>query len=219
MEYIESFIQEYICDLWVYWLLVFIGLYFRYENLQYSFLPSNRKVYKISVDIGVVLFLTLSIGGIEKGQPRSTAFEVFVIIILLLYCFCTLNSKCENGTTESLLVVINGIYVTYLSFTSWPISLVFAFIIIAVSYFISRYRNFENISEFWEITLLSVESVLISASIYLYNLTSFYHSFLIVLFNGTMLTLINVLIIYYVKKWCGEDAEGYLQRIKGIDNL
>lgn len=213
MVFIESFIQEYICDLWVYWLLVFISLYFRYENLQYSFLPTNRKVYKIAVDIGVVLFLTLSIGGMGKVQTSSTAFEIFVITILLLYCFCTLNSKCENGTTESLLVVVNGIYVTYLSFTSWPTSFVFAIIIITISFFISRYRNFENISEFWEITLLSVESILISATIYFNNLTSFYHTFLIVLFNGTMLTLINVLIVYYVKKWCGEDAEGYLQRV------
>lgn len=219
MVFIESFIQGYICDLWVYWLLVFIGLDFRYENLQYSFLPTNRKVYKIAVDIGVVLFLTLSIGGMGKGQTSSTAFEVFVIIILLLYCFCTLNSKCENGATESLLVVVNGIYITYLSFTSWPTSFIFAIIIIIISFFISRYRNIENISEFWEITLLSVESILISATIYFNNLTSFYHTFLIVLFNGTMLTLINVLIIYYVKKWCGEDAEGYLQRVKGIDNL
>ena len=219
MAYIESFIQEYICDLWAYWLLVFIGLYFRYENLQYSFLPSNRKVYKIAVDIGVVLFLTRSIDRAGKGQPNSTVFEVFVIIILLVYCFCTLNSKCENGTTESLLVVVNGIYVTYLSFTSWPISFIFAIIIIAVSFFISRYRNFENLSEFWEIVLLSGESVLISAAICFCNLTSFYHTFLIVLFNETMLTLVNVLIIYYIKKWCGEDAEGYLQRVKGMDNL
>lgn len=219
MAYIESFIQEYICNLWGYWLFVFVGLYFKYENLQYTFLPSNHKIYKIAVDIGVVIFLSYSITMVNEDQISSTSFDIFVIIVLLIYCFYTLNSKCDNGTTESLLVIINGIYVTYLSFTSWPISLFISAIIIIISYLISKYRHFDNMSEFWEIILLSGEAVLISAVVFFFGLNSFYHTVLIVLFTETTLTLLNVLLIYGIKKLCGENAEEYLYRVKGVDSL
>ena len=219
MTYIESFVQQHILDLSGYWILVSLGLYFRYENLKYCCFSHAEKIRKIVVNIGVVLFLSLSINWMKINNNYATSFSSLVISVLVVYCFCILNGKSTNGTVNRFLPMINSLYVTNLSFTNWPISFLLAAIVVLISYLILRYSESEIASEFWEIVLLSGEAVIISAVICIFDLTLDYHTFLIVLFNESFFGMLNPCIIYGIKKIYDEDAMGYWQHIKGMDAI
>ena len=155
--------ENYICNIWLYWFLVGIGIYFKYDNLRFSFLSTQRKIYNIILDVGIVLFLSLILE-IDETQSNNkvSMLEIVGVISLLVYCFFNINSKCENETTESIFVMINGLFVTVLSFISWPTSIIVAIIIILISIVILIYTENGAMSEFWEIIILTTESLIIS---------------------------------------------------------
>lgn len=220
MEFIIQLFKNYICNIWLYWFVVGIGIYFKYDNLRFSFLSTQRKIYNIILDAGIVLFLSLILE-IDETQSNNkvSMLEIVGVISLLVYCFVNINSKCENETTESIFVMINGLFVTVLSFISWPTSIIVAIIIILISIVIMIYIENSAMSKFWEIIILTTESLIISGIIYFFKLNSFYDVFLIVLFTETILTMLNTGLVYLIKKRYDENAEEYLQRIKGMNNL
>ena len=218
---ISEFISKYFLEgPWcIYWLFVLVGFIFRIETLRYTFLSEEMKIKKILLSILLVFVLTVILTTIKQTTESSSALVIIGMILLIFNFYSTLSQKCDNNTTDSLLVIINSVFVTALSYINFPASLCIAAFVIWIAYLIKKHCAFEEKSEFCEIIWLSLEAVVISFLSWYYNWESLKSIFFLVLFTQTALTTINVFVMYIIRCINKEDPDQYLHRIFDIHHL
>lgn len=202
---LSYFCQSFIIDLWFYWLLVFIGFVFKIHSFARTHYTFKQKVCCIAFDILIIILWTDIFGNQSLFcNELYEKWETIGIITLLIYCFYTINKKCNNGYTESLLIGINSLFVTALSFMSPQMTIPIALLIICISKIIIKIKDDEKISEFCEIVILSVESIIISIVSAIFSLKSQSHVLLITIFTETFLVMFNEVVINCVRDYYGE---------------
>ena len=221
MDFIEELVYEYVIEFpWcIYWFFVVLGFFFRCGTLKYSFLTDAMIVKKTLASICFVFALTIILSLCRETVGTSLFLSAIGVGMLLYSFYSTLVQKSENGSIDSFLVLVNSIFVTALSYVSFPASLGIAIVIVWISFKIKKHFEFEEQSEFWEIVWLSIESVVLSMLVWWNHWDSLLQTFLLVLFTQTALVLLNVIVTYTIRCVFEENAEGYLHRVLGMDNL
>lgn len=198
-------------------LLVSIGLLFRYALLWHVIGNPTLIRQKLAREIFVVILITISWNEVCKNE-QDMRMTAAVIMLFVGYCFYALAKKMPScGYTESVLLIVNGYMVTALSFMSFPENLIFIALIIPASYFSVKYWFNERKSDFWEIVLLCGESLLISGYMYFKNVTDAIEMACIVLFVESFVYSLNCIVKYRIIWLCGEETEGYWDKLMGLD--
>ena len=200
-----------------YLILVSIGLLFRCALLWNVIGDFTLIRQKIAREIGVVIIITISLNAVFTNEYdiRTTTA---VILLFIGYCFYALAKKMPScGYTESMLLIMNGYMVTALSFMSFPENLILIAVIIVVSYYVVKYWFNERKSDFWEIVLLCGESLLISGYMYIKNVTDAIEIVCIVLFVESFVYALNCILKYVIILLCGEETDGYWEKLMGLD--
>lgn len=201
----------------LYLLLVSVGLLFRCALLWFTIGNFTLIRQKVAREIGIVIVITISLNAVFTNEHdiRTTAA---VIMLFAGYCFYALVKKMPScGYTESMLLIMNGYMVTALSFMSFPENLIFIALIIVVSYLVVKYWFNERKSDFWEIVLLCGEVLLISGYMYFKNVTDAIEIVFIVLFVESFVYALNCVLKYGIILLCGEEPDGYWEKLIGLD--
>lgn len=118
--------------------------------------------------------------------------------------------KCNGGTTESLLLIVNGTMITTLSFQPFPYNIGFALLTILVAWIAYKcWFSFELLSDFIEIVIISVESIIASLIMFWCKWDGILHTIIFVIFCETFLFMINCYLKLLVKNICNEDTDFY----------
>lgn len=139
-----------------------VGALFRYDLLKYRIYIPEVKVKKICRDIGILVILTIMWNFISTNKIDNN-MALTVGILTMVYFFYIVAQKCPDGTTESLLLIVNSTMVTTLSFISFPYSLGLAALTVVLAILAYNFwKDFEQKSDLWEIIIMCIESVIIS---------------------------------------------------------
>lgn len=196
-----------------YILFVVLGALFRYGLLKYKICIPEMKVKKICRDIGILVILTIMWNCINTNMADDN-MVLTVVILTIVYCFYIVAQKCTDGYTESLLLIVNGTMVTTLSFMSFPYSLGFAVFTIVLALLAYKFwKNFERKSDFWEIIIMCIESVIISIYVTINSIENILQVTALVVFIETALFMINCLLKYGVVFLCKEDTDEYWNKL------
>ena len=85
------------------------------------------------------------------SNQQDINIGISILILTLVYLFVVVAEKCDSGTTESLLLIVNGTIITILSFQAFPYNIGFAFLTILVAWIAYKYWfSFELLSDFIE---------------------------------------------------------------------
>lgn len=204
-----------ISHLW-YILPVVLGTLFRYGLLKYRIYIPETKVKKICRDIGILVILTIMWNFISTNRADNK-MALTVVILTMVYCFFIVAQKCPDGTTESLLLIVNSTMVTTLSFISFPYSLGFAVLTVVLALFAYNFcKDFEQKSDLWEIIIMCIESVIISIYVTINSIDNILQVTALVIFVETVLFMINCLLKYSIKFLCKEDIDDYWDKLLGL---
>ncbi len=199
-----------------YILFVVLGALFRYGLLRYRIYIPEMKVKKLCRDIGILVFLTIMWNCIVSKRSDDN-MVLTVVILTIVYCFYIVVQKCPDGTTESLLLIINSTMVTTLSFMSFPYSLGYAaFTVVLALLAYNFWKSFEQKSDLWEIIIMCIESVIISIYVTINSIENILQVTALVVFVETALFMINCLLKYGIKFLCKEDTEDYWDKLLGL---
>lgn len=204
-----------ISHIW-YILLVVLGSLFRYGLLKYKIYIPKMKVKKICRDIGILVILTVLWNYVSTNREDSK-MALTVVILTLVYCFYIVVQKCPNGTTESMLLIVNSTMVTTMSFMSFPFSLGFAALTVILALLAYNFwKNFEQKSDLWETIIMCIESVIISIYVTINSIENILHVIALVVFVETALFMINCFLKYCIKIFCKEDIDDYWDKLLGL---
>lgn len=174
------------------------------------------KVKKICRDIGILVILTVLWNYVSTNREDSK-MALTVVILTLVYCFYIVVQKCPNGTTESMLLIVNSTMVTTMSFMSFPFSLGFAALTVILALLAYNFwKNFEQKSDLWETIIMCIESVIISIYVTINSIENILHVIALVVFVETALFMINCFLKYCIKIFCKEDIDDYWDKLLGL---
>ena len=216
MQIIDQMIAE-IVNLFIdflskYWLLgggIILGFFFRCDLYKsYIVIPELRR-RKVLTTIVYVMGLTIMWSLLYSNQQDSN-IGISTLILTLVYLFVVVAEKCDDGTTESLLLIVNGTMITTLSFQPFPYNIGFALLTILVAWIAYKcWFSFELLSDFIEIVIISVESIIASLIMSWCKWDGILHTIIFVVFCETFLFMINCYLKLFVKKICNEDTDFY----------
>lgn len=142
------------------------------------------------------------------SNQQDSNIGISTLILTLVYLFVVLAEKCDGGTTESLLLIVNGTMITTLSFQPFPYNIGFALLTILVAWIAYKcWFSFELLSDFIEIVIISVESIIASLIMAWCKWDGILHTIIFVIFCETFLFMINCCLKLLVKKICNEDTD------------
>ena len=189
MQIIDQMIAE-IVNLFIdflskYWLLgggIILGFFFRCDLYKTKIVIPELRRRKVLTTIVYVMGLTIMWSLLYSNQQDSN-IGISTLILTLVYLFVVVAEKCDDGTTESLLLIVNGTMITTLSF--------------------------QPLSDFIEIVIISVESIIASLIMSWCKWDGILHTIIFVVFCETFLFMINCYLKLFVKKICNEDTDFY----------
>lgn len=200
---------DWFFSVWWYWVPAGIGFLFRFGLLKYKILDLELRVKAILKDIGIVFGLTVLWNSMNSVGLDDNA-AVMLIILTLVYIFYGLIKSCEDtgGTTESLLLLIKGVFVTMLSFqTIWGtlFGAVLTCVLAVLAY--KFWFDVEKKTDLFEIIFLCIEAVGLSIYGEFHDIQGV-AVFLFVFYEETALFLLNYLVKEGAAIFLGE-AEDY----------
>lgn len=186
---------DWFFSVWWYWLPAGLGFLFRFWLLKYKILDAEMRIKAILRDIGIIFVLTILWGSMNStGLDENTV--VMIIILTLVYVFYGLIESCEDtgGTTESLLLIIKGVFVTMLSFQTIGGTLFGAALTCILSVLAYKFWfGVEKKTDLFEIIFLCIEAVGVSIYGEFHDIEGF-AVFLFVFYEETALFLLNYLV-------------------------
>ena len=140
MQIIDQMIAE-IVNLFIdflskYWLLgggIILGFFFRCDLYKTKIVIPELRRRKVLTTIVYVMGLTIMWSLLYSNQQDSN-IGISTLILTLVYLFVVVAEKCDDGTTESLLLIVNGTMITTLSFQPFPYNIGFALLTILVAW-------------------------------------------------------------------------------------
>ncbi len=202
----------------LYFIMILLGLIFRCALLKYVIFDDACRIKKVIREIIAVIMITIlwSKYSVNENGDRRTQF--IVPMLFLGYCVYMLMKKMPPcGYTDSMLLFVNGFWVTALSFLNFPQNIACAAFMIGVSSLIMKFFLEEKKSDFVEIILLCGESVIISIYMYLKKVSAPIEIAMAVLFVETFVFTLNYLLMYFVVWLCGEDTDDYWRKCMGLE--
>lgn len=202
----------------LYFILILFGLIFRCAMLKYAILDDQLRMKKVIREIIAVVIITIlwSKYSSNENQDRRTSFAM--IMLFLGYCVYMLMKKIPQcGYTESILLFVNGLWVTALSFLDFPQNIAYAAFMIGISFCIMKFWGEEKKSDFVEILLLCGESILISIYMYCKKISDPIEIAMVVLFVETFVFTLNCFLMLFVVWLCGEDTDDYWHNLMGLE--
>lgn len=171
MQVIEDFLYQkatqgldWFFSVWWYWLPAGIGFLFRFGLLKYKICDSEMRVKEIFKDIWIISGLTI-LWSIMNSVGLDDNVAVMLIILTFVYIFYGVAESCEDtgGTTDSLLLIIKGVFVTMLSFqTIWG-TLLGAILTSVLAVLVYKFWfAIEKKTDLFEIIFLCIETVVLS---------------------------------------------------------
>ena len=214
MEVIEQMIIQKIDQLimwslskcW-YWIPVGLGFLFRFDLEKRRIFDSEKRAKAILGNIIILAVFTLLWNGLYNNLFDDNSAAVLVGGTMV-YAFYGLAKKCEptGGYTESILLFINSVMLTMLSFQPLWGTIFGAIVIIAISY--AAYKFWvEKFSDFIEIIIICFEAIVISIIMTKNQVEDFVSTIIYVLFVETAVFMINYLIKFSVVSCCNEDTD------------
>lgn len=174
------------------------------------------RVKKICRDIGILVILTI-MWNFVSANVADYKMALTVAILTTVYCFYIMVQKCPDGSTESLLLIVNSTMVTTLSFMTFPYSLGFAVLTGALALLAYNFwKDFEQQSDMWEIILMCIESVIISIYVTINSTENVFQVTAMVVFVETTIFMINCLLKFVIKFLCKEDLDDYWDKLLGL---
>lgn len=201
--------------LYLYWGFVLLGLFFQYDLMCYELISRKEKIRRILLNVAFVFvlnYLWSNIDVIDRDGPLGA----LSVILLILYCFKKVVEKCPEGYSESLLLPLNSLFVTGLSFTSLRFCIIAAVMIVILATIIYKKWPFEAKSDYWEIVLLCGEAITISIITNIFRDGTFLVPAATLLFAETALYFINCCMMCIIKWLCGEDVYDYVYSLRKI---
>lgn len=214
MEAIYKYINNYSGWSYIYIGLVLAGFWFKYENLRFSVFDVAGKIKRIVFEVLFIAVLSFCWDNIEAIESHSVSASVFIVLTLTGYCFYNLISK-FNENLGFLYPFINGYLITSLSFMGLPVNIVVSVLLIIISALVTFRWAWLQKSQFCEVLLLCVESVILAGITYTHNLYHFVDVVVICTFTETALYFLNCMLMCGLKTIFDEDPTEYLFRIKG----
>lgn len=197
-------------SMWWYWLPAGLGFAFRFGLLKYKILDSELRVKAILRDIGIIALLSLAWNLMNENKLEDNA-GVMVFALTMVYIFYGIAKDCEDigGTTESLLLIVKGVFVTALSFQTLigtATGAAFTCILAGLAY--KLWFGVEKKTDLFEIVFLCMEAILLSLYTEINNVEGLLFVFLFVFFEETAIFLLNYLLKYITAHILGE-ADDY----------
>ena len=216
VEYLlNRFGDIFIGYLW-YILPVIVGALFRYYLLKYRIYIPKVKVKKICRDIGILVALTIMWNFISTNKIDNN-MVLTVGILTMVYIFYIVAQKCPDGTSESMLLIVNSTMVTTLSFICFPYSLSLAALTVVLAVLAYNFwKDFEQKSDLWEIIIMCIEAVIISIYVTTNSIENILEVTALVVFVETVVFMINCLLKYGIKFLCKEDTDHYWDKLLGL---
>ena len=189
MQIIDQMIAE-IVNLFIdflsrYWLLgggIILGFFFRCD------------LYKTKIVIP------------ELRRRKVLTTIVYVMGLTIMWSLLYSNQQDSNIGISTL----NGTMITTLSFQPFPYNIGFALLTILVAWIAYKcWFSFELLSDFIEIVIISVESIIASLIMSWCKWDGILHTIIFVVFCETFLFMINCYLKLFVKKICNEDTDFY----------
>ena len=197
-------------SMWWYWLPAGLGFAFRFGLLKYKILDSELRVKAILRDIGIIALLSLAWNLMNENKLEDNA-GVMVFVLTMVYIFYGIAKDCEEtgGTTESLLLIVKGVFVTALSFqtlTGTVAGAVFTCVLAGLAYKV--WFGVEKKTDLFEIFFLCMEAILLSLYTEINHVEGLLFVFLFVFFEETAIFLLNYL-LKYITAHILDEADDY----------
>lgn len=200
---------DWFFSVWWYWLPAGIGFLFRFGLLKYKIWDSEMRIKAILKDIGIVFGLTIMWSSMNSVGLDDNVV-VMLIILTFVYIFYGLAESYEatGGTTESLLLIINSVFVTMLSFqTIWG-TLFGAVLTCVLAVFVYKLQfGVEKKTDLFEIIFLCIEAVGLSIYGEFHDIQGI-GVLLFVFYEETAFFMLNYLVKESAARYFGE-AEDY----------
>lgn len=201
----------------IYAVSVAIGLFVRISIVSplVAVFEDTRK--KTLIQIGVVVFITLLWNMASRNDIANDSFAVVLIVFTYGYIAYALSQKAErDGYIHSLLLFINGFFVTAITFMSFPGNIVFGIVTVCLAVLVYKKIEPEHKSVLIEIIVMIVETIVISIVVWINSWDSVLQTTLVVLFVETAVYTMNLFIGYFCVLACGEDTDEYINSIRGL---
>ncbi len=215
MQVIEDFLYQkatqgldWFFSVWWYWLPAGIGFLFRFGLLKYKICDSEMRVKEIFKDIWIISGLTI-LWSIMNSVGLDDNVAVMLIILTFVYIFYGVAESCEDtgGTTDSLLLIIKGVFVTMLSFqTIWG-TLLGAILTSVLAVLVYKFWfAIEKKTDLFEIIFLCIETVVLSIYGEFHDIQGI-GVLLFVFYEETVVFSLNYLVKECVARYFGEAEE------------
>ena len=215
MQVIEEIIYQktaqgldWLFSVWWYWLPAGIGFLFRFGLLKYKICDSEMRVKEIFKDIWIISGLTI-LWSIMNSVGLDDNVAVMLIILTFVYIFYGVAESCEDtgGTTDSLLLIIKGVFVTMLSFqTIWG-TLLGAILTSVLAVLVYKFWfAIEKKTDLFEIIFLCIETVVLSIYGEFHDIQGI-GVLLFVFYEETVVFSLNYLVKECVARYFGEAEE------------
>lgn len=201
MEWINGFINKY----WI-WILCGIFLLLR-VLLECTYEYEFKIKLKSTIRNILFLFFLIILWNLADSNKISDNTEVGLLMITIVYIFYLAGKKAEStgGYIESILLIINIVFITSLAFLPAITSMVAAILIIGVSIWVSKHWH-EKKSDLIENIAICAETIFISIIMYFGSLKSYYYTFLYLCIEESIMNVINQLIRKIVQGYFNEEV-------------
>jgi len=173
-------------------------------NGSYEFKFQMKKTLK---KIGFLFFLIVLWGSVNSNEENEKLI-LGLFIITYFYIFYLLAERCSDtgGYTSSILLIINCMFITILSFTNEITAIIGAICIIGISIFVFKHWT-EKKSDLAENIALCIETIIVSLFLMSGSFDSIYYTLLYLFMSESLLAVINKAIRYIVKEYYREKDE------------
>lgn len=214
MEVIDKMVTQQVdtLGLWVankawYWIPVVLGFLIRVGLEKYKTFDAEKRAKAIIGNILILVMFTLMWNNLRENSLDENSAKVLIGGIII-YIFYGIAKKCERtgGYTESLLLIINSVMLTTLSFQSFCGTIFGAIVTIAISY--AAYRFWvEKMCDLVEIIVICIEAIIISGIMKVKQANGFFDIFFYVLYVETVIFTVNWCIKIGVAYLMGEEVD------------
>ena len=204
---------------WMIWYVAFVAIgFFVRVNIVIPLVASFEDTRKKTlIQIGVVVVITLLWNMASRNDIANDSYAVALIVFMYGYIAYVLSQKAErDGYIHSLLLFINGFFLTAITFMSFPENIVFGIITVYLAVLVYKKIEPEHKSVLIEIIVMVVETIAISIVVWINSWDGVLQTTLVVLFVETAVYTLNLSIGYFCVLACGEDTDKYINSIRGL---
>lgn len=195
-----------------YSVMVIIGVILKYGITANPYSTFKEYIKKEIFRLSIVVVIT---GSLSKNGRLSSKHAICFFVMFYGYIIYSLLKKTEkDGCIHSGLSFVNGYFVTFLTFVSFPYSIIIGTVTVLFSWFVYKYFERQNKSEYVEILFLVFESLLFSILIWVFRINSLVWVIWVETFIASINIIVKIIIVYI----CKEDVDEFIRKIKGYDD-